>query len=750
MERWMELKDGVGNGKEKFEADFNTKILVEEYRFDPCKESLRGLFDQVLVDFVKEKTVGKCIRPIPAFCGNEKPVDLFKLFWVVRKVGGYNAVSRNNLWDFVLEECGLGFGLIPSIKLIYVKYLKEFDEWLRQGFSDRALENGNIELVRKLDALSMELEARFQVVLDRREGKGKDNEFVDHIKNMNNINARETTFLFSSIGGTNGRMNDQNCFFDDNDEKLCINYDSDITVSSKRISNKIIEICGDEDESVKDDDRKLFIDDDFAASANRVLKKAGNEVDEFSEGFLGGGGKSCAEDRVGIMASAGKVIENVLAGRVVEKVISKAHDRPRPESIDDDEERFITQNGIVENILNSLKRKREHLSLSEMLGWLKYIAKKSDDPAIGLIPECSKWKDHGNEELWVQVLLVRKTLMIRRPADANACEHLKDKHKKPRMHPSNYEDHVSNHKSVEKLRYSGRVPSSTKPNSCSCCNLEVAPQSRDISHHKAKTNSCLKALVKPVSTNVEESATDLEDDESSDVPAEKKVCVSSDVPAEKNVCVSSDVPAEKKVSVGPRFQAEVPAWTGERFKSDSKWLGTRMWPQENGEKKTTALLDPIGKGRHDSCNCSFANSVECVRFHIAENRFKLRRGLGLLFYRWRFDRMGEEVSLSWTKEEESRFRDMMRSYSADPNKFWNNSHRFLPSKTRENLLSYYFNVFLVQRRSYQNRVMPKEIDSDDDEKECGLIGDSFGYKALNIPGSSFVSCGQNMKSSELP
>lgn len=715
----MELKDGAGYGKEKFESNFDTDISVEECRFDTCKESLRGLFDQVLVNFVKEKSLDKSIRPIPAFCGNEKPVDLFKLFLVVRKVGGYNAVTRNNLWDFVSEECGLGFGVIPSIKLIYAKYLKEFDQWLRQGPSDRALGNGNLELVRKLDSLSRELEARVQVVLERPEGKEKDYKFVDHTKDANNLNTREITCLISPIREINGQLNDQSCFFSDNDEKLCINYDGDFKISAEMISSRTTEICGDEDESVRDDNRKFSIDDDFAVSANRVF----NEVNGFSEVFLDRSGKSCAEDRVSVMASAEKVIENVSAGRVVEKVTSKAHDLP--ENIDDDDEkRFITQKG-VENILNSLKRKREHQSLSETLDWLKYIAKKSDDPAIGLIPKCSKWKDHGNEELWVQVLLVRKTLMIR-SADANAREHLKDKHKKPRMHPSMYEEHVSNHQSVEKLRYSERIPSSTRPSSCPCCNLETAPQSRVNSHHRMKTSSCLKAPVKPVSLNVEKPATNLKDDE------------------------WSDVPAEKQVSVGPLFQAEVLAWTGVLIESDSKWLGTRMWPQENDKKESVGKLDPIGKGRHDSCSCSFPDSVECVRFHIAEKRFKLRSDLGLLFYHWRFNRMGEEVSLSWTKEEESRFRDMMRSYSVCPNKFWNNSYRFLPCKTREKLVSYYFNVFLVQRRSYQNRVMPKEVDSDNDEKECGLIGDSFGYKALNIPGSRLLSCAQNMESSELP
>ncbi|KZV24395.1 AT-rich interactive domain-containing protein 2 [Dorcoceras hygrometricum] len=683
MEGWMELEGGVGNGKEKFEADSDTEIPVEECRFDPSKESLRGLFDQVLLISCK--------------------------FLVVRKVGGYNAVSRNNLWDFVSEECGLGSEVIPSIESIYVKYLKEFDQWLRPGFSDRSLENGNVELVRKSDALSRELETRFQVVLDRQEGKEKDNKLVDCTKDMNKLNTSETTCLFSPIGEINEQMNNQNCLLNDNDEKLRFNCDSDVTVSSERISNESIEICGDEEESVNDDIKKFYKDDDFAVLANGVFRKAANEVNEFSEGLLVGKGKSYAKDCASVMASTEKIIENAVAGRVVEKV-NKAHNLP--ENIADDGEMFIPQNVIVENTLNSLKRKREHRSLSKMLDWLKCIAKKSDDPEIGVLPMCSKWKDHGKEELWVQVLLVRKTLMIRRPADANAREHLKDKHKKPRMHPSMYEDHVSNLQQVEKLRYSERVPSSARPNLCPCCNLEAAQQS--ISHHKAKTSGCLKAPpVKPVSANVKEPAINLSDHEFSDVP----------------------VPPEKQVSVGPLFQAEVPAWAGERLESDSKWLGTRMWPQENGEKKSIGELDPIGKGRLDSCSCSFPHSVECVRFHIAEKRFKLRRDIGLLFYHWRFDRMGEEVSLSWTREEEIRFRDMMRSYSAYTNKFWNNSHRFLPSKTRENLVSYYFNVFLVQRRSYQNRVIPKEIDSDDDEKECGFIGDSFGYKALTTPGS---------------
>ncbi|KAK4400854.1 AT-rich interactive domain-containing protein 2 [Sesamum angolense] len=299
-----------------------------------------------------------------------------------------------------------------------------------------------------------------------------------------------------------------------------------------------------------------------------------------------------------------------------------------------------------------------------------------------------------------------------------------DQQKKPRMHPSMYEDDVPSHQSTEKLRCSKRVPASTKSYLCPCCNSSSAPQSKDIVHQAAEAGNSSKTPAKLVIADVEEPPINSNEDE------------------------SSDVPAEKQVSLGPLFQAEVPEWTGVHAESDSKWLGTRMWTPEDGEGNSTNQLDRIGKGRQQLCNCPFPDSVECVRFHIAEKRFKLKQELGLLFYRWRFDRMGEEVSLSWTEEEEKRFKDMMRSYAAFSNKFWNTALRFLPSKTREKLVSYYFNVFLVQRRSYQNRVTPKDIDSDDDEKECGSIGSSFGYRALYTPGPKLISCTLNKESTE--
>ncbi|CAL1375292.1 unnamed protein product [Linum trigynum] len=187
------------------------------------------------------------------------------------------------------------------------------------------------------------------------------------------------------------------------------------------------------------------------------------------------------------------------------------------------------------------------------------------------------------------------------------------------------------------------------------------------------------------------------------------------------------------VRVGARFQAKVPKWTGEVYESDSKWLGTTIWPVEDANSVTEVQKNLVGKGRPDSCSCLVPNSVGCVRFHIAERRMELKRELGPAFFKGGFNHMGEELSLSWTAEEEQRFMDMVRDNPPSQDKcFWDYAHRYFPQKTKQEMVSYYFNVFQVRRRSYQNRVTPKEIDSDDDENPFGSFTDGFGYDAIDV------------------
>lgn len=285
------------------------------------------------------------------------------------------------------------------------------------------------------------------------------------------------------------------------------------------------------------------------------------------------------------------------------------------------------------------------------------------------------------------------------------------------MHPFMYEERLNN-QPAEKLRCSKRIPVSPKHVPCPCCNSCSTSQNKASTHQKEEEQD-----TGPDLTSIEVSVTEKTDD-------------------------LGDQQTHPEVSVGPLHQAEVPEWSGVISESDSKWLGTRMWPPEVETTKSLVELDPIGEGRRSSCGCRFPQSVECIRFHIAEKRFKLKLELGPLFNRWRFDRMGEEISLSWTAEEEERFKDMVRS-SATSNNKWKNSKKLLPSKTREKLVSYYFNVFLIRRRSYQNRVTPKELDSDDDEIELGSVGDSFGNIAVHVPSSRSLTCVENKVCSDL-
>ncbi|KAL3619269.1 hypothetical protein CASFOL_036839 [Castilleja foliolosa] len=681
MEEWAEMRDDErGKAKQSFWFNFDFDFPLEKYRFDPCKERLRSLFDQLLVAFMNEKSTSNCARPIPALCGDGRPVDLLKLFWVVRKIGGHKSASENNLWGFVSKECGFGSKVVPTIKLVHEKYLYELDQWLRQlSVSNRNLERENRGLIRKLDLLCREL------------------------VNFSRDEHQKGNFKYS---------NNRNGGFSEFDENT-----NGFASSAKRVVKKAV--------------------------AKRVVKNAvekvlNNGTNGFSKGQVDG------EDNGNIKNSAKKVIKKVI-NKVVKcegtisinddklSVISKAHNLT--EKVIEDEERFsVQQRSGYGNVLDSRKRKRKSRSFSEMLSWVALVAKDPNDPSVRIIPECSKWSEYGNEELWVQAISARDALLIRKHDNTNAGEnHLKllfnlldqDKQKKPRMHPSMYEDDILDHQSPEKIRCSKRVPTSPKSQLCPCCNSNAAQTKTNVHQEEIKVN-IPKSPVKSVLRDVDE--------------------------LRKSPNTETfDMPIERQVLVGPLFQAQVPEWTGVISESDPKWLGTRMWPPKDSAKKSITIIKsgPVGKERQHSCKCLFPKSVECFRFHIAENRLKLKLELGSLFYRWRFDRMGEEVSLSWTEEEENKFKDMIRLHAEFPNRFWNNAPSYFPFKTREKLVSYYFNVYIVHRRSYQNRVTPKDVDSDDDEKECGSIGGYFGYKALYLPGSSLISCTLNKESFEL-
>ncbi|RHN52323.1 hypothetical protein MtrunA17_Chr6g0479271 [Medicago truncatula] len=223
-------------------------------------------------------------------------------------------------------------------------------------------------------------------------------------------------------------------------------------------------------------------------------------------------------------------------------------------------------------------RKRKRESLSGMINWTKNIAIHPFDP--------EEYK--GGQDFLDQMLWARDVLSVRKHAEPDSGSSSK---KVKKMHPSMYED------PVVKLRYSQRQPVPSKPR-CSCCiSLSVA-------------GNKLHGFI-----------------------TEKKKSTAKAVVNKKK---------KSKPSVGHRFQAELPQCTGVVYESDSKCLGTQVWPV-NEDSKPTTETDLVGRERRGMCSCKVQGSADCVRFHIGANRTELKLELGSAFYHMGFDKMGEEV-----------------------------------------------------------------------------------------------------------
>ncbi|XP_019100647.1 PREDICTED: AT-rich interactive domain-containing protein 1-like isoform X1 [Camelina sativa] len=179
---------------------------------------------------------------------------------------------------------------------------------------------------------------------------------------------------------------------------------------------------------------------------------------------------------------------------------------------------------------------------------------------------------------------------------------------------------------------------------------------------------------------------------------------------------SSDEEDRPCALVGSEFQADVPEWTDITPESDSKWLGTRIWPLTKEQSKNNLLIerDRIGKGREDSCGCHNPGSIECVKFHIRAKQDKLKLELGPAFYMWCFDVMGEGTLQYWTDIELKKIKSLMSFPPSLSQAFFDQAKTILSSKSRGKIVSYYYNVTLLQYRANQSRTT-HDIDSDTDQ-----------------------------------
>lgn len=176
----------------------------------------------------------------------------------------------------------------------------------------------------------------------------------------------------------------------------------------------------------------------------------------------------------------------------------------------------------------------------------------------------------------------------------------------------------------------------------------------------------------------------------------------------------------KRIPVGRHAQADVPDWIGLTERHDgsednldeSRWLGTTVRPAKWNDNELK--WDSIGEGRKDLCGCVSSGSVNCVKLHVRNARRYLKSDLGPAFFDWRFQQMGEEVSKSWTLKEQAKFDEIVRlNPESEGKSFWDEAFKHFTTKRRKDIVSYYFNVYVLRWIRSYTRLKSEAVDSDD-------------------------------------
>ncbi|XWS69645.1 hypothetical protein CRYUN_Cryun04dG0196800 [Craigia yunnanensis] len=201
-------------------------------------------------------------------------------------------------------------------------------------------------------------------------------------------------------------------------------------------------------------------------------------------------------------------------------------------------------------------------------------------------------------------------------------------------------------------------------------------------------------------------------------------------PVEDSDSLLLDRSPRRQVPLGPNHQANVPSWVRhikkDKFSQNDAsdvtdndneeiFMGTCVIPMPDSDLSANNS-GQVGAGRAD-CSCLDRGSLRCVQRHVMETREKLRKSLGHeKFVKLGFYDMGDDVAYKWSEEDEEIFHEVVYTNPASlGKKFWKHLSMVFPSRSKRELVSYYFNVFILQRRAVQNRSSILDIDSDDDE-----------------------------------
>lgn len=289
---------------------------------------------------------------------DEQTFDLFKLFVAVRDKGGYEVVSRKNLWDLVAEESGLGSIISSTVKVLYVEYLNVLERLLEKVVEDRDSTNS---CSRNGDGTGFGSNG---LALDIQSLK------KNHDLHDSNFSDCDDTFVVLK--------NDRDKNIAGCGETLC------------QLNKRALDIYDTKD-LYEDQDTSLELASNANENSDDIEKSHSLNIRKYENASVAG----------------------------VESNVEFSNDGRNSDGYDpDNKEGLILYSTSVEEHNFSHERKCE--SMLGMVNWITVIAKNPCNPVIGLLPESSKWKSRGNEEIWKQVLMIREAMLLKGHIDSYA------------------------------------------------------------------------------------------------------------------------------------------------------------------------------------------------------------------------------------------------------------------------------------------------------------------------------------------
>ena len=345
---------------------------------------------------------------------NGDPLDLYKLFMVVKEKGGYDAVCKNKLWDLVGEEYGLGVKVGSSAELVYSKHLSSLEACLKNATDGKFPECGLIDDRVKFHKHLMEAQAESllddsgeeeagdeleRIVCDCKDGRklcGSNR--VKYVKPESNVAELERVYEYldetkSCVSDSvKGKKSDSN---GDEFDNVCDFLDGRELCDTNRVKGVSPESNGDkkvQSEGLVDLDMLDHGTDEHIIRNLCSLNTERDILEEFDGGKILTVDASDAESNMPRLSDGSKSCDN--------------------DDDDDSDDVLILDPSGVDKEIFGRKRKRE--SKSEMLSWITSIAKNPCDPTVGSIPEKSKWKSYSSQEIWKQVLLFREAVFLKK------------------------------------------------------------------------------------------------------------------------------------------------------------------------------------------------------------------------------------------------------------------------------------------------------------------------------------------------